>query len=755
MINSVKTISYRLAFIFFVLTTMLQAQEVQRLQYPVEFAGKALKLPWTGGLNAPQFSTIDLNGDNQKDLYVFDRIGNVSLTFVNEGGVGESEYSFAPQFQQHFPDMKNFVLLRDYNGDGLEDIFCYSLVPGVSGFSVFTATQEAGHVAYVPFQFNFNPNVLPFDQGNGFFTNIYVAPTDYPGIIDVDQDGDLDILTFDLGGTVMYYYENQSFEQGYGLDSLIFILEDDCWGRFKESGISAEVKLSDNPDECAEGLQTGTGGVRHAGSTVLPVDLNGDNNLDMILGDLFNQHLTYLHNEGSSVEAWMNEQDNTFPSYDLPVDMAVFNAGFSIDVNNDGLFDLLAAPNSINLIEDTKGVWFYPNTGTASQPEFSFQQDDFLIEEMIDFGTGANPAFADVNQDGLIDIVVGNFSYYKQGGVKDSRLALLLNIGTAENPAFVLEDDNWLDFLSFSGASYDFAPTFGDLDADGDLDLLVGEQQGGLFFLQNNAGPGNPMSFGPPQYPYMGIDKGQSTTPQIVDLNRDGLMDIVLGERNGFLSFFQNIGTPQVPEFNADANTLPNINKLGGVDTRGLDPTQGYSAPFFIDFEGTYMLFCGSVNGGIHRYTNIDGNLEGDFTEETTAFGNLHEGSRTHISFADINQNGQLELVVGNFRGGVALFETPYLSDGSLPVKDNTAHFDKLLIFPNPASDKVWIEMNQLHQEKGGKWAIFNVFGQIICAGKTEELPKWLAVNDWKSGVYYLKVQTRNGQLAEQKILIH
>lgn len=731
-------------FLVFHVGTPLSGQINQRLQAPVSWDGKMLKFPWAGGLNAPQFSEIDLDGDQKKDLFIFDRIGNVSLTFLNKGGVGESDYQFAPAYQKSFPTMKNFVLLRDYNGDGLEDVFCYSLEPGVSGFSVFTTQKVGDDYSFLPFQFNFSPNVMPFDPGNGIHTNLYVAPTDYPALADVDADGDLDVLTFDLGGTVVYYYSNQSIEMGYGQDSLIFVLADDCWGRFKESGISAEVKLSDNPDECAEGLKTG-GGIRHSGSTILAADISGNASLDLVLGDLFNQHLTLLNNAGTSVDAWMNSQDIAFPSYDLPVDMAVFNAAFYLDLNNDGKKDLVAAPNSINLIQDIEGTWLYENNSPDDTPDFSFEKNNFLTEDMIDVGTGANPAFADVNGDGLQDLVLGNFSYYKAGGAKDSRLALFINQGSASNPSFILENDNWLDFSLLSGSSYDFAPTFGDLDNDGDLDLLVGEQQGGLFFLENIAGPGNPMSFSQPQYPYQNIDKGQSTTPQIIDLNRDGLPDIVLGERNGFLTYFQNIGTPENPVFEPDASMAPNINKLGGVDTRGVDPTQGYSAPCFVDFEGVYMLFCGSVEGGIFRYSNIDGNLDGNFTLETKGFGDIRDGARTHPAIADINDNGLLDLIVGNFRGGVSLYETLYQVDGSVNLASVETHPMEMVVFPNPAGVSFQVHMKSGEIFPGDRWDLIDPLGKVLKSGTVQDTPLKIDVKEVPVGHYYFRVITGSG----------
>jgi hypothetical protein len=481
--------------------------------------------------------------------------------------------------------------------------------------------------------------------------------------------------------------------------------------------------------------------------------MDNDNDLEMILGDLFSNHLVMLTNSGTTENAWMTEQDVTFPSDNVPVDIPVFNASFYLDVNNDGKKDLIAAPNSVNLIEDVNGVWLYENTGTAELPDFQFQKNDFLVEDMIDLGTGANPAFADVNADGLTDLVIGNFSYYMPGGVKDSRLALFLNNGSPENPSFELEDDDWLGFSALSGASYDFAPAFGDLDQDGDPDLLVGEQQGGLFFLENTAGAGNPMDFASPVYPYKNIDKGQSTIPQIVDLNRDGRMDILLGERNGFLTYFENIGTAQSPDFNPDPDVAPNINKVGGVDTRGVDPTRGFSAPFIVDFDGEYMLFCGSLDGGIRRYTNIDGNLEGDFTEETKNFGNVREGTRTHLAMADLNKDGLLDMVVGNLRGGVGLFRTSYQADGTVAVQQAGHEAPAFSLYPNPARNQVVLEQETHPAGRPLQLQVRDGLGRLILTRPVLEKRMSLDLSSLSPGVYWISLINEREQLELKKLI--
>jgi len=74
----------------------------------------ALQNPWVGGFNSPQYNTMDLNGDGQQDLVVFDRTSFSLKTFL----ATEGKYVYAPHYQSQFPEIRNWVLIRDYNCDG-------------------------------------------------------------------------------------------------------------------------------------------------------------------------------------------------------------------------------------------------------------------------------------------------------------------------------------------------------------------------------------------------------------------------------------------------------------------------------------------------------------------------------------------------------------------------------------------------------------------------------------------------------------
>ena len=150
-------------------------------------------------------------------------------------------------------------------------------------------------------------------------------------------------------------------------------------------------------------------------------------------------------------------------------------------------------------------------------------------------------------------------------------------------------------------------PTFGDFDGDGQTDMLCGQEDGTLLIVPHQRLVTGNGAIIPN---YQNIDAGSFSTPVFFDLDRDGRNDLIIGNQRGLLSYYRNTGTITNPIFTRITDTL------GGVDARNADQSYyGYSVPcLYRDSLNGTTLFCGSEQGFVFYYKNLDGHLNGIFT---------------------------------------------------------------------------------------------------------------------------------------------
>lgn len=749
---------------FVIISSMISAQQEIKFEhedFPAIVNGIELGSAFSGGLNNPQFSEIDLNRDGVQDLYIFDRAGYVSLTLINNGG----NYIYDPSFLDIFPDLYEWVLLKDYNKDGIEDIFSSSFAQGPQGVEVHTGSLVGGRLHYELETVAGRPSTMLNIPAGGSTTHLPVDYIDIPDISDIDGDGDLDILSFGPSSGYMHWYRNMASENNWSLDSLRFRQEDFCWGKFFESGISSEITLSQSPDECAS-FRSGRLETRHAGSTVLSWDLDNNGQKDLLIGDVGNDNILALYNTGTARKAYITDQELNFPDYDVPVDMPIFLGTFAIDYDLDGDDDLLVAPNNEFTSENKNAVWRYENVGDQNLPEFRFRDNDYLIGDMLDVGLSSAPAFVDYNQDGLMDIVVGSGGYYTTGSVYDARLFLFENTGTVNEPVFTLKDDDFLSLRQYSNSpqgSYFFTPSFGDMDNDGDLDVIVGEIFGRFFYGENTAGAGNPINVENWVYNYMSISVRSYSAPFLIDLNNDGLLDIIAGGRQGNndpndnacsnFYYFQNVGTLENPEFISDPDLLPNTRCLGNALFRTFTVSP-YASPNFVRTRDNLLLLAGNDEGKLRLFSNIIGNIYDNFTKESDDYGMIRTGARLHTSAADIDDDGFLELVTGNYRGGLQIFQTDLEAISGSSTR--TEFSQEINIFPNPVSSAnatIGLTFNKDEGNLYGDILFYDQLGKLITRMKSIPLSENISLNI-NPGTYIVKVIPELGKTSVTKLLV-
>jgi len=689
--------------------------------------GSAFSSAFSGGINAGQFSEVDLNLDGTMDLVVFDKSGNKISPFINDNG----NYVYAPIYRNNFPKVHDWMLLADYNCDGKNDIYTYSS----GGMAIYENTSNTS------LSFSLvTPLVLSNYGANNL--NIYISPVDIPAIADIDYDGDLDILTFSILGGFVEYHKNMAMELTGNCDTVAFEFSESCWGLFYE-GLNSYILNCPNC-QCPPIVNPNTANSKqkHAGSTLLAIDIDNDNDMDLVLGDVSYNNLNLLINGGDNQNALMVSIDSVFPqnhSNTIAADMHVYPASYYLDVTNDGVKDLIVTTNSQNNSENFESCWLYENAGQTNNPDFNFLQTNFMQSDMIDLGKSAFPTFYDYNNDSLLDLVVGNYGYHVAYNDPISSLALFENTGTKDIPKYDLIDRDW-QWIStvnlntnLNIPALNISPTFGDLDADGDKDMLLGDADGKLHYFTNQAGNFNITS---PNY--FSIDVGYFSQPQLVDVDRDGLLDIIIGEQDGSVNYCPNSGTATIAAF----DTI--IENWGGIDVDTNYISTGYSSPKLIDSNGVYQLFVGSYTGKIYQFTNIDGNLNGQFSPVYSTVANLWDGGKCAFALADINNDNQPEMILGNLSGGIAYFSSDTLLNDTSTTNSLNHKQTNFSIYPNPASNKLTIESNEI-----GIIKIKNLLGKTIYKAKKSNYLLEVNTSHFANGIYILQL---NGM--SSKVLI-
>jgi len=293
---------------------------------------------------------------------------------------------------------------------------------------------------------------------------------------------------------------------------------------------AAGESLHRTPAFAQQGLPSGLEDSTSAGRPAPAlVDIDADGDMDAVLGR-YEGDLRYLENIGSSTSPLFVEITGAANPFD-GIDVEWTSSPAFADMDGDGDFDLaLGHPFS--------GVKYFENTGTPGAAVFVERTDGANPFAAV-AGSYAKTALADLDGDGDIDAVVGRtdgtFNYYENIGAANA--ANLVQRTGAANPFDGVD-------ISFSSS-----PALADVDGDGDLDLLAGDFYGRISYLENvgdanapvfvrRTGDANPLN---------GANLHTAATIAVGDLDGDGDVDLVAGADSDGYFYFQNTTPRGVP----------------------------------------------------------------------------------------------------------------------------------------------------------------------------------------------------------------
>ena len=266
-----------------------------------------------------------------------------------------------------------------------------------------------------------------------------------PTFVDIDGDGDLDALSGNGDGDILFFRNTGT------VNSPVFAA-----AVFNPFGLT-DVSYSASPSF---------------------VDIDNDGDLDAFVGE-FTGSIFFSRNIGTTSNPVFAAA--TINPFGL-IDVGDFVSPVFVDIDNDGDLDAFVGGYQGNTL-------FFRNTGTASNPVFAAASTNPF--GLTDVGIAASPSFVDIDGDGDLDALIGN---------SVGNTLFFRNNGTVSNPVFAAASTNP---FGLSKVGYSASPAFVDIDADGDLDAFVGEFSGNTRYFVNNgqllvSKPGNDVLTGTP-----------------------------------------------------------------------------------------------------------------------------------------------------------------------------------------------------------------------------------------------------------------
>ena len=410
------------------------------------------------------------------------------------------------------------------------------------------------------------------------------------------------------------------------------------------------------------------------GKALLSMDTDGDGDKDLVLTEESCSSLYRMENLGTTDVPVLGNV-SLFP-IDNPISILSYPAPYLEDVDQDGISDLIISPN-LNSREDIlndfeSSLWLYKNTGSNLAPVFTLLKGDFLQDEMIEVGDFSAPTFADLDLDGDLDLLVG--TYIDAQSVRGS-LTCYENIGTPTAPRFKWITDDFAN-LSFTSL-YNIRPQLIDIDMNGGVDLAFTATGGGLtslYYMQSKSA--SAPSFAGQPLERMDLSIGLNANATLVDVDRDGHLDVLVGTSTGALNYFCNTGV-------GNTFSLANDTYLG----LGASPSRQYISVAVgdLDGDGREDLVAGDYEGSLSIFSDFR-SAEANPVEEKQliydGYSNQYVardfGGSIRPAVANVLGVNRPSLALGNRQGGLHLLR----HDNTQPLSETP----KISLSPNPVA---------------------------------------------------------------------
>lgn len=588
--------------------------------------GTPIPYPFAGGWFNIKPHLADIDNDGDDDLFIVGQFPDDRVTFYRNTGTPDTPLFEIAEERMSGIQVRSFLEISDIDGDG--DFDFLSDLDTVLVVHENVGTPEAhSFVTTTPSYID----SLPDSRSAGL--------SSYPRLEDLDGDGDPDFLYMKAIGGTPIFHENV----GTPTEPL-FVRGDEGWGGFSTNEFGGRINAEDG---------------KHGFASLTIADISNDSMPDIIIGDLVNPNLWFFQNGSSDTVAQFNQVTQSL----LPERFDSRLSSEVADLDLDQRLEIyVSSAGTSELAED--GVFrVYEQDAPGS---FEFELRDSVFLRCIDVGTRGRPNLTDFDGDGDLDFIVsgGKTETFDQDV---SMLHFYENVGSAGMPEFVRVPSASTPFSVitpklFNEGYMTFA--FGDLDGDDDLDMLMGTYWSLLQY--ENVGTREA-----PQYSLIGepalpsLDTDNAHAPALGDLDNDGDLDLIVGEQgNSFtpnLFLYRNDGDAEnfVPVFLSD-------NRIGGeFFPHGLDggPVSGttqnrHFVPTLVDVDGDSLLDI-VLGYGYGRLTTGLNEGAGSFQFRSfDPYSEIEVGLDAAPSLGDVDGDGDLDLMVGELDGGVNYFET-------------------------------------------------------------------------------------------------